>query len=452
MKVIMPKGDGQLSTLNAALKVYYNYRNKDFLDNEEFKKMISREMNFPIDHKSGNVIKDGPFLIKKSEIARYFGLISYDFKKRRGKISKTGILFFEAKNDNEKIKIIFDSLRNLSFGKNNSAIESGDSIIDPPKLFLKSIYELNYITKEDFALILYRTADENKTFRESIIEINETREKMLKPTKIPAHLKNKYFDIKFVVFFENFNIVKKNKSKYFLSKYIYDNYLTNISELSIYNNKNLIDTKYLIDEENINEKLDYKIVNKEILERINNRIPELDPKARDNTRYKTNRRISETVLRNADYKCFLDSKHLTFSRINETQYMEAHHIIPMKAQSDFIINIDREENILSLCPTCHRKVHFAKENEKKDLLEYVYKEKKVYLSKANINISFEDLYEKYYWNKSSLDLSYIKNLKQLKASQVIKNAIEKIIKEDKINLTEEEIVNLSEALFKKYLN
>jgi hypothetical protein len=82
----------------------------------------------------------------------------------------------------------------------------------------------------------------------------------------------------------------------------------------------------------------------------------------------------------------------------------------------------------------------------------VYKEKKVYLSKANINISFEDLYEKYYWNKSNLDLSYIKNLKQLKASQIIKNAIEKIIKEDKINLTEEEVVNLSEALLKKYLN
>jgi len=111
-------------------------------------------MNFPIDVRSGNAIKDGPFLIKKSEIARYFGLISYDFKKRKGKITKIGISFYEAKDDSEKIIIIFNSLKNLSFGKNNSAIESGDSIIDPPKLFLKSIYELNYVTKEDFALIL----------------------------------------------------------------------------------------------------------------------------------------------------------------------------------------------------------------------------------------------------------------------------------------------------------
>ena len=62
------------------------------------------------------------------------------------------------------------------------------------------------------------------------------------------------------------------------------------------------------------------------------------------------------------------------------------------------------------------------------------------------------MYEKYYWKKSTLDLSYIKNLKQLKASQLIKNAIEEIIKEDKINMSEEEIVNLSEALIKKYLN
>ena len=452
MKLIMPKGDGQLTTLNAALKVYYNNRHKDFLDNEEFKKQISKEMNFPIDVRSGNAIKDGPFLIKKSEIARYFGLISYDFKKRKGKITKIGISFYEAKDDSEKIIIIFNSLKNLSFGKNNSAIESGDSIIDPPKLFLKSIYELNYVTKEDFALILYRTVNENKTFRETIIEIVELREKKTKLSKIPNHLRNKYFDIKFVVFFENFNIVKKKQTKYYLSKYIYDNFLTNISELSIYNNKNLDDAKYLKEEENVNEKLDYKIVNKEILERINNRIPELDPTARDNTRYKTNRRISETVLRNNDYKCFFDSKHLTFSRINGTQYMEAHHIIPMKAQSDFKINIDREENILSLCPNCHRKVHLAKENDKKDLLEHVYKEKINYLTKAKIYISFEDLYEKYYWKKSTLDLSYIKNLKQLKASQLIKNAIEEIIKEDKINMSEEEIVNLSEALIKKYLN
>ena len=72
MKLIMPKGDGQLTTLNAALKVYYNNRHKDFLDNEEFKKQISKEMNFPIDVRSGNAIKDGPFLIKKSEILLNF--------------------------------------------------------------------------------------------------------------------------------------------------------------------------------------------------------------------------------------------------------------------------------------------------------------------------------------------------------------------------------------------
>ena len=28
MKLIMPKGDGQLTAFNAALKVYYNNRNK----------------------------------------------------------------------------------------------------------------------------------------------------------------------------------------------------------------------------------------------------------------------------------------------------------------------------------------------------------------------------------------------------------------------------------------
>ena len=166
----MPKGDGTLKAINASVKIYYNNRNKEWLINDKFKKLITEEMGFEF-LKNSEPARDGPFLLKKSEVARYFGLIDYLWSKRKGKITDTGIKYYESSDVSEKINIIIKSLNKISFNQGNSGVKGCNSIIEPPKLFLKSIHNLKYITKIEFGLLLYRIADQQKTFQNSINEI-----------------------------------------------------------------------------------------------------------------------------------------------------------------------------------------------------------------------------------------------------------------------------------------
>ena len=71
-------------------------------------------------------------------------------------------------------------------------------------------------------------------------------------------------------------------------------------------------------------------------------------------------------------------------------------MIPIKAQKDFEKNIDRPENIVCLCPICHRAVHNAKKEERIEILKKLYDNKIDNLKRVGIDISFEDLFNKYY--------------------------------------------------------
>lgn len=117
-------------------------------------------------------------------------------------------------------------------------------------------------------------------------------------------------------------------------------------------------------------------------------------------RYKTDPKIAKTVLATKNYKCeyaiLNECEHVTFTTKMGVQYQEGHHLIPIKSQKDFEMNIDRPENIVCLCPTCHRAVHNARKEEKIQMLSKLYNSKIDALNKAGIYISFEDLYNKYY--------------------------------------------------------
>ena len=71
-------------------------------------------------------------------------------------------------------------------------------------------------------------------------------------------------------------------------------------------------------------------------------------------------RVSKYALRKAGYKCEADKCHATFNTAKGVQYMEGHHLIPCTTSNavafyeKFSVNIDCPENIVCLCPTCHR--------------------------------------------------------------------------------------------------
>ena len=85
------------------------------------------------------------------------------------------------------------------------------------------------------------------------------------------------------------------------------------------------------------------------------------------------------VQQEANYSCEISEKHKTFKRESDgTQYMESHHIVPMAMQHDAKkhnkrIVLDRVENIVCLCPNCHRQIHHGDIKEKEKIAKKLIK-------------------------------------------------------------------------------
>lgn len=112
-----------------------------------------------------------------------------------------------------------------------------------------------------------------------------------------------------------------------------------------------------------------------------------------NKKYKRNSTKAKRAIVYSKYKCNIDENHESFIAKNGKPYMEAHHLIPMSAQEDFINSLDVDANIVSLCSVCHRKLHHGN-NIQQELLK-LFIDRVGLLKKSGIDISFEQLI-KYY--------------------------------------------------------
>lgn len=75
--------------------------------------------------------------------------------------------------------------------------------------------------------------------------------------------------------------------------------------------------------------------------------------------------------------------------------MEIHHLVPMKFQGSFNVSLDRTAQLLALCSTCHRQIHYGTDEGKAVMLRelfYKYVEK---LEKIGIEIGYKDLQKMY---------------------------------------------------------
>ena len=77
-------------------------------------------------------------------------------------------------------------------------------------------------------------------------------------------------------------------------------------------------------------------------------------------RWKRNPAVAANALKKGKFSCEVRPDLETFtSRKTGKPFLEAHHLIPMKAQSVFEKNLDVVENICILSPFVHRKLHHA---------------------------------------------------------------------------------------------
>lgn len=101
--------------------------------------------------------------------------------------------------------------------------------------------------------------------------------------------------------------------------------------------------------------------------------------------------VSFNALRIANFKCEYSNSHETFTRKNSSiTYTEGHHLIPLKFQNNFNVNLDVEANIVSLCSNCHNKLHYGQNYD--EVLRVIFNKERIQrLKNCGINISFEEL-------------------------------------------------------------
>ncbi|MFD1885965.1 HNH endonuclease [Paenibacillus wenxiniae] len=108
--------------------------------------------------------------------------------------------------------------------------------------------------------------------------------------------------------------------------------------------------------------------------------------------YPRNPTESIEAKRRNNWTCEVDVSHVTFQSASDNNpYVEAHHLIPMAAQDFYENTIDFADNIVALCPNCHRKIHHAIEEEKRDMLMILFNKHKAMYPSYEIEIDFDTL-------------------------------------------------------------
>ncbi|MBB6629984.1 hypothetical protein [Clostridium algidicarnis] len=189
----------------------------------------------------GNVTNKNSAM-RKTEMARYFGLVTLVGRPANLYITERGRRYRLA-NEKSKIDIIFESLINDSFGRNNNGINGTDSDVEAPNIFLRSIIDLSGVTTLEYASILFLMDKNNLVYNEAIEEIQRRRSEN-SIEEIINIIKNGNFDRKYgtnnkiINFFKYINIVYKNEDKYHLSEEVFNIYKDVIKNLNIVNNIN----------------------------------------------------------------------------------------------------------------------------------------------------------------------------------------------------------------------
>lgn len=116
------------------------------------------------------------------------------------------------------------------------------------------------------------------------------------------------------------------------------------------------------------------------------------------TRHNRDPQTAKKALINAHYKCEFNEEHQSFiSGTTQRNYVEAHHLVPVSLTNtdEFKFNLDVIENLIALCPNCHRAIHYGDTATKMELLIKFFNERHENLNKKGIQTTLEQIYTIY---------------------------------------------------------
>lgn len=111
--------------------------------------------------------------------------------------------------------------------------------------------------------------------------------------------------------------------------------------------------------------------------------------------YARDPKVAADAIARANYRCEADTQdaqHTYFiSKRSRKNYVEAHHLVPVSRQDVFEYSLDVRENIVALCPHCHRLVHHGTPPERDMLLRRLHDARHLRLKGCGIEVSFPHL-------------------------------------------------------------
>ncbi|MBE7019643.1 MAG: HNH endonuclease [Ruminococcaceae bacterium] len=151
------------------------------------------------------------------------------------------------------------------------------------------------------------------------------------------------------------------------------------------------------DENSFMKEVEREVVYSDIKDFVYDNTPHPPKKATHSLikQYHRSKIVSRNALIKAGCLCEVDNTHPVFKRKNSNMnYTEPHHIIPVYAFADFPdVDLDREQNVVSLCSHCHNLLHYGSEIDY--VLKPLYEQRKELLKLIGLEITYEDL-KKYY--------------------------------------------------------
>ena len=109
-------------------------------------------------------------------------------------------------------------------------------------------------------------------------------------------------------------------------------------------------------------------------------------------RYKRDPKINAAAKAKANYSCEINSNHKTFiSDSNGENFVEGHHLIPVENQDRFDFSLDVPENIVALCPNCHRAIHNATSEIRNKMIKELFNDRKDSLELRGLFLEVDEL-------------------------------------------------------------
>jgi Predicted restriction endonuclease len=104
-----------------------------------------------------------------------------------------------------------------------------------------------------------------------------------------------------------------------------------------------------------------------------------------------NRAVALHAMETANYKCECNPEHETFITKKGKPFFEIHHLIPMSEQGNFQGWLDNLDNIVVLCPNCHKALEMGSDETKEAMLRKLFYSRIEKLENKGIELTFSKL-------------------------------------------------------------